>query len=175
MNIACVGWGSLIWDRRNLPLRSCWHRDGPLLPVEFARLSSGHRITLVLVAGTRPVPTLWALLDISDLAAAREALRQREGKNVALREIGFWSASDRTLGDIANVIGEWAQQHNLDGAVWTSLPPKWGDVKGVVPTPKQVLDFLRQQGTGSEAERYIRKAPAQVRTPYRENIEAALG
>ena len=38
--IAVVGWGSLIWDPRQLPVRSSWQPDGPELPVEFAYLSA---------------------------------------------------------------------------------------------------------------------------------------
>jgi hypothetical protein len=39
--IAIIGWGSLISSPGSLLLSSRWHTDGPLLPVEFARVSSG--------------------------------------------------------------------------------------------------------------------------------------
>jgi len=35
--IACIGWGSLIWDPRDLLVQREWFKDGALLPVEFAR------------------------------------------------------------------------------------------------------------------------------------------
>jgi hypothetical protein len=53
--IACIGWGSLIWDMRNLNVDGNWHADGPLLPIEFARQSRDGRITLVIVQGFAPV------------------------------------------------------------------------------------------------------------------------
>jgi hypothetical protein len=56
--IACIGWGSLIWDKCDLDVDGEWRSDGPMLPVEFACQSSDGRITLVLVNGFQPVPTL---------------------------------------------------------------------------------------------------------------------
>src|SRR6266446_8766603 len=75
--IACIGWGSLIWDSRDLPHRGSWQNDGPLLPVEFARESGGktdgpgEKITLVICPDTPRVRTYWALLDVPDISRAQ--------------------------------------------------------------------------------------------------------
>ena len=55
MEIAVLGWGSLIWCPRELILAGEWKPDGPFLPVEFARVSQDKRLTLVLYPGTEPV------------------------------------------------------------------------------------------------------------------------
>ena len=39
MKIACLGWGSVIWDPRALPIQREWFKDGPFAPVEFTRQS----------------------------------------------------------------------------------------------------------------------------------------
>jgi hypothetical protein len=66
--IACIGRCSLIWDVRNLDVDGNW-RDGPLLPVEFARQSSNRRITLVLStleANLESIPPLLILPSCRD-------------------------------------------------------------------------------------------------------------
>jgi hypothetical protein len=43
MPTVCLGWGSLIWDPRELPIAVEWQTNGPLLAVEFARQSKKGR------------------------------------------------------------------------------------------------------------------------------------
>jgi hypothetical protein len=52
MRIAFVGWGSLIWNPGKLPLATNWTEVGPILPIEFSRISKDGRLTLALTNGT---------------------------------------------------------------------------------------------------------------------------
>jgi hypothetical protein len=63
----------------------------------------------------------------------------------------------------------------LTGVVWTALGPRWDGRDGRVPSCSEVIAFLSSQGADSAAEEYVRKAPRQVRTRYREEIERHLG
>ncbi len=48
MPIAVVAWGSLVWCPGSLAMKTRWRRDGPRLPIEFARISQDDRVTLVI-------------------------------------------------------------------------------------------------------------------------------
>ncbi len=175
MNIACLGWGSLIWCPR-LPLRSPWFEDGPLLPIEFARHSRQDRVTLVLVPGRECTRSLWALIDATSLDEARRVLAKRERITKRIdTDIGFWTVTAGSRGALADVIGAWAETKQLDAVVWTALPPKWNDEEGTSPSCEQVIAFLRKQGDMSKAAEYVRKAPPQLATPFRREIERQLG
>lgn len=171
--IACLGWGSLIWDPRNLPIRRRWFADGPLLMAEFLRQSSDDRITLVLHESAAPVRSLWSVMDCTDLAEARRALQARECCSEG--HIASWSQGQNGPSNIID-LPKWAEARGVGAVVWTGLPPKMGDTVRC-PTVDEVLGHLRRlSGAAREnAERYIRRAPRQIDTAMRRRIEAELG
>lgn len=178
MIIGCLGWGSLVWDPRILPVRRPWFNDGPLLPIEFARHSGGDRITLVIVHGVAHVRSLWALFSISDLGVAKEKLAEREGineKNIP-RYIGYWSQSGSLELDYTENIGTWAAHKELDAVLWTAIPPKFDNQSGKIPSADEVIQFLDNLPLERRryAEEYIRRAPLQIDTDYRRRIEKEL-
>lgn len=173
--IVCLGWGSLIWDPRCLPVSGKWHIDGPKIPVEFARQSQNGRLTLVIDPESPPIQVLWAALAVADLSEAVEALSCREGTPTD-RPIGRWP-SDSPY-ECADIIERWARSKDLDGVVWTALGPKFGDQNGNRPSQAQAVDYLASlPGIHRRrcAEEYVRRAPLQIDTPYRKAIAELLG
>jgi hypothetical protein len=178
--IVCLGWGSLFWDPRNLPTRGNWKEDGPLLPIEFARLSGRHRLTLVFMPGAELVPVLWAELDVPTLKDAVSALAAREearGRNYIERVIARWPHTDKACSYPGlPEVEEWATERAIDGVVWTALEPKFPK-EGHSPSSDEAVAYLKKlEGKPrAAAEQYIRRAPDQIRTAYRRAIEASLG
>jgi hypothetical protein len=174
---ACLGWGSLVWDPRELPLKSTWSVDGPAVRVEFLRQSvRSKRVTLVLDPSGPLVQSLWAELDVESSAAGRRALRLREGVREVneQRSIGLWETGNSDPSLIGG-LSHWAATHNVDAVVWTALQPRWGE-QSRVPTLEEVLRYLRGLSIEDKvnAEKYIRCAPVQIDTPFRRSIETAL-
>lgn len=177
MRIACLGWGSLIWDPRGLPIRRQWFEDGPFAPVEFLRQSSDGRITLVIDPVAVPVRVLWAHMIPTDLSDARRALgdRERIRDGASSADVGSWRQGEDAPATMPNLRG-WAKSHDVDAVVWTALGPKFDGVEAS-PSAEKVIEYLRGlTGTKREhAERYVRCTPPQIDTEYRHRIEAALG
>src|SRR5438105_135185 len=99
MRIAVLGWGSLIWNPRELRLASHWHPDGPLLPIEFARISGSRdgppRLTLVFRQEADKVRTLWAQSGLDKLDDAIENLAKRE--HTTTEKVGYVKHGDQPL------------------------------------------------------------------------------
>jgi hypothetical protein len=179
MKIACIGWGSLVWDPRDLPIRGTWFTDGPILPIEFARQSKDGRITLVIEKKSKYVRTLWALMYVDDPNTARKQLGHREGlkKDECIENnIGLWEKKKKVSDDIEQIIAQWGKLMGLDAAVWASLPPKFkGEYR--VPKIEELITYLNNELSHEKrrvAEHYIRRTPRQIDTDYRRRIEAEL-
>lgn len=171
--IACIAWGSLVWDPRSLPMSSNWHNDGPDVLVDYFRQSSDGRLTLVLDQSGTKCQSLWCTLAPSDLAECIQALAEREGLP-SINKIGVWSkgmACPKTIPGI----DRWASRTNAAHVIWTDLPPKFNN-RATSPTADQVVAYLRglDAGTSERAEEYIRRTPIQIMTRLRHVIELEL-
>lgn len=177
--VACLGWGSLVWDPRTLPIRRHWFEDGPLVRAEFLRKSSDGRVTLVLDESAAPVRGLWAIMDTNDPAQARTALRARESIPEKREKdyVGLWTPEDKPPPTILG-LPAWAQARNVEAVVWTALPHSFDKGRPErIASSDEIAAYLAGL-TGSlrnESERYVRNAPPQIDTQYRRAIEAKLG
>ena len=179
MPIAVLGWGSLLWNQGVLQLSSRWYADGPSLPLEFARVSSDCRLTLVLHGPSPAQTTYWARSARATLAEARTNLQRRE-QCPSINPIHGLSRDGRVFGAVPEpvraVIAAWLAQHaELDGVIWTGLAARWtGDVAFGVDAAVSYLGGL-EGAAATGAQEYIRKAPPQMQTPVRARVRAALG
>ena len=184
VKIAVLAWGSLVWDPRELKTAAKFAPNGPLLPIEFCRISKDGRLTLAIdetfgdVCTTYSAPSAFA-----DLDAAIENLRKREGTIAS--EIGFVEPASGRQSDVAMerhpqvvaTIGAWAEANGYDAAIWTALASNFGEPgKGGEPfsvtAAIRYLEALdgKDAAAFARALDYIRKAPAEVETPVRDEV-----
>ena len=146
MRIAALAWGSLIWDFRDLEVRGEWREDGPLLPIEFARISRDGRLTLVIKEDSTPIRVLWNIMDFNSLEEARENLRVREGAD-RLKAIGYLDLIHvnhlSRIDDIVPVIKEWATRKNMDAVIWTDLEVNFQDKIGKTLNIEHIINYLK--------------------------------
>jgi hypothetical protein len=188
MQIAVIGWGSLIWCPGCLQIKSRWRSDGPALPVEFARISSDKRLTLVIHTGTleEPTPdqqTYWALSEFEDVERAQENLRVREGTS-AKHMAAEGQQGGEIDPEISARIRKWLQgQPDVQAAVWTALPSNWLEQRGEQFTTEDAVAYLREleskrdqaKVTYDRAHEYVTNAPSQIQTPVRKMVGQEKG
>jgi len=183
MKIAFLGWGSLIWSPGKLRITGLWKKDGPLLPVEFARISKDWRLTLVLYPDASNVQTLWAYADCEDLQEAIDNLANRE--QTSKNNIGFVSIPDNrsqcnVVPEILPRIKLWAKQKELDAVVWTDLPSKFVEKTNMELNENNAVKYLLELKrmdckAFQKAKEYIRRAPEQIETKFRKRIRQEFG
>lgn len=173
MKIAYLGWGSLIWNPESLPITGDWMLGGPVLPVEFSRISGDGRLTLVidLVDGI-PVETHYANCSEAEISTAINQLRVREG-NTLRKHIGHVNltvgSAYQNQSPCHESIVEWGRKHKFDAVIWTALPPNFIDKIYIPYSVNNALAYLGKLSgsTREKALEYIQKAPVGVQTPFR--------
>jgi len=179
MKIAVLGWGSLFWQPKELAFDKefKWKEDGPTLPIEFARISSNGRLTLVLTEKGTEVSTLYAFSTYKTVNEAILNLAVREGSG--RKSIGFYNKKEEIFSPetfkFKQNIKKWIEQTAFDAVIWTNLDEKWL-VDNRKTDPNKRVEYLKElRGNKSVlAEEYIRKTPIQIKTKYRKLIEKEL-
>lgn len=183
MKIAILGWGSLIWQPKELAFDKDygWKENGPILPIEFARISKDSRLTLVITSNGTKVPVLYTLskYDNLDEAILNLAIREGSGK----KSIGKYNITDNSFSPnflFEEEIKNWIDSTEFDAVIWTNLNEKW-EIKnedGIVSciNPEKRIDYLIELKGHQRAlaEEYIRKTPSQIKTDFRKIVEQEL-
>lgn len=174
MKIAVIAWGSLLWDKRNLEIQDEWRPNGPILPVEFGRVSADGRLTLVIVPGYPAIQTYWGMSGMETLDSAIQNLMDREG--TIKKYIGICSNDSSKANDIERNIDKWRFEMNLDAVIWTALPPKDKNGQQILMPVQNAIAYLSslKGETKDRAEEYIRRTPEQIITPYRKKFKEML-
>ncbi|HSF96669.1 MAG TPA: hypothetical protein VLA52_16705 [Thermohalobaculum sp.] len=174
---AIIGWGSLIWDLENLTphVRGDWAMaEGPVLPMEFTRISPKRKLGLVVCLDprhgvgcrTHAIGSVRGSIaeTVADLARRERAPDERIG--AVCLATGHTNGSS---GAIVDLVAEWCGRRGLTGAVWTDLPPNFAEHRGEEFSIPRALAYLATLTGDSldEAVRYIENAPAATDTPLR--------
>lgn len=180
---AVLGWGSLIWDLDDLAahVTGPWHMAaGPMLPMEFTRVSPKRKMGLAVCLDHRdgtPCPThaiasrRHGLTDaVADLAARERTTPDHIG-GVCL---GTETRQGRS--EIADMVAEWCHATSWQGAVWTDLQTNYFEALGTAFSVPHAMDYLRTLAGDSldEAVRYIENAPPATDTPLRRALALDL-
>lgn len=195
MQIAVIGWGSLIWCPGCLRIESRWYSDGPALPIEFARISNDRRLTLVIHPGPQEKPTpdqrtYWAWSEYTTLEEARANLQMREGAKKIDDIYGLnidgdlEGKKDIAAEKISRVIGEWLKSKNgIQAAIWTGLSTNWRRKRYKDFTPEDALRYLDElecakddaEAAYNRAHEYVINTPPQIQTAVREIVRMRKG
>ena len=182
MKIAVLAWGSLVSDPRGLQAVGAFVADGPLIPIEFCRVSHDGRLTLVIDETFGAVCTTYSTLSaIESLDEAVENLRSGEGTNA--EEIGFVDLASGAQSDVAMerhpqavaTIAAWAKSNGYDAAIWTALASNFEEQGGEPFSVTAAIRYLESLES-RDAEAFapalddIRKAPVKVETPVRAEV-----
>lgn len=184
MKICILAWGSLQWDPRELKTASAFESTGPEVPIEFSRISGkdgpSPRLTLVIdETNGAHCKTSVAMSGFRDLESASENLRLREG----MQHVNGVGYVDKQSGKVSfrakerhpnavRAVHEWLNTTDFDAAIWTALASNFSTVRGELFSIEASLTYLETLPADNLAValEYIRRAPEQVQTRFREAV-----
>lgn len=147
--VAILGWGSLLWEGGSAfdKWHDDWRCDGPILNLEFSRVSASRLNALTLVIDRDngvPNRVAWCLSLRDDPALVHADLRSREGTTVGnigriLLANSTPSLQDQSAADIA----AWARTQALDAVVWTRLSSNFESATKVPFSVDNAQAYLR--------------------------------
>ena len=187
MKIAILGWGSLVWERRDLPkLKGEWFKGGPLLPLEFSRISESRIGILTLVIDPQNGKEASVRFATSARITLEDAicdLRTREG--TVVKYIGFvdlvgGSQRCNAFPKAADTIRSWASNKGFEAVVWTDLPSNFCKKHGQKFEIENAVKYLKElceqdKCAAKAAHEYINNAPEEINTPLRIYLQGNSG
>lgn len=180
MKTALLGWGSLVWEQCEIPkIKGEWQTGGPVIPIEFSRISTSRMRILTLVIDSKngtDVTSRYAISDRSDLTDAICDLRTREG--TVMRCIGFvdlisGAEQCNVLPKLSDQIRSWALDSGFDAVVWTDLPPNFEGEFGKKFSINNAVEYLYSldENVANVAREYITKTLPEVQTKLRQFLQ----
>ncbi len=180
VQIVILGWGSLLWDKHPEfdEQHESWQYDGPVLKVEFSRVSKSRLGALTLVIDPEsgaPCRVAYAKSKRRNPEDSICDLRCREGTNRS--NIGFlFTDGSRQYGrdpQSLETICSWAKSKKLDVVVWTDLDSNFKEVCGMPFTVETALAHIQalDEEAKSHAAEYLWRAPEFIDTPLRRAIQ----
>lgn len=184
MKICVLAWGSLQWDPRPLQISSDFEPNGPILPIEFSRISGRGgrvlRLTLVIDEDNgSPCRTYTAASRLRDLERAKDDLRARE-RMPNVKGVGF---VDRRTGKVGcramkrhpnaiDTILAWLGETAFDAAIWTALESNFAKDQSEPFSVPAALTFLESLPAENQVKalEYINLAPPLTQTPVRRAV-----
>lgn len=175
MDIAVIGWGSLIWCPGSLRIKTKWRKDGPMLPIEFARKSDDGRLTLVIHPGSSRQRTYWAISEETGLGKARANLKEREG--CPPNKIHYYPLAEGAPSispEVSETMHVWLSDHrDVDAVIWTGLTANW---EFSVDNAAGYLEKLEAEHKTAEmklkrAKEYLINAPPSIQTEVRARMQ----
>ncbi|ESZ78659.1 hypothetical protein [Mesorhizobium sp. L103C105A0] len=185
--IAILAWGSLIWDDKWPEFdkqRGDWQDEGPVLPLEYSRVSKSRHKALTLVVDEdngEDCKVMYALSKRKNPADAIADLRDREG--TIMDHMGFYFVEHperKCIPKVPDSIPAWAEAMDIDVVVWAGMPSNFSDKnvvkKGEAFSPDAAVAHLQKitpEGKAAAAE-YVWRAPSLVDTPLRRRLQLEL-